>query len=440
MNGKAAISGSKAVDVPMCSRPSKPDSKPDCFYQPLGWLITYGHARVLQVQVTATCRIFLKTPLADTQNHGENMLDRAGPLRGLRVVEMAGLGPAPFACMMLADMGAEVVRIARPGQAPLFGLDQKHNLYDRSRRTLTLNLRDADDFENALTLIDRAEVLVEGFRPGVMERLGLGPDDMLARNPRLAYGRMTGWGQDGPLKDRAGHDLNYMAISGALWSIGPDGAPPPPPQNIIADLAGGGMMLVTGVLAAVLNARKTGQGQTVDVCMSDGSALMMTLQYGLMAGGAWDDSKRGGNVLNGGAAYYRCYETADGGYVALGPIEPQFFATLLQTLELENDPRFAQQYGNQSQMHPALEQLFASKTRDDWATILTDVDACFAPVLSMAEAPKHPHNIARGTFVETDGVLQPAPVPRFSATPSDPPTHGDAGTVSLDEVLTRWSD
>lgn len=369
------------------------------------------------------------------------MLDRNGPLRGLRVVEMAGLGPAPFCAMMLADMGAEVVRIARLNQKPLFGLEQKHNLYDRSRRSLTLDLRDPKGLAQAKTLISKSEVLIEGFRPDVMERLGLGPDDVTPDNPKLVYGRMTGWGQDGPLRDRAGHDLNYMAISGALWSIGPEGSPPPPPQNIIADLAGGGMMLLTGVLAATMNARATGKGQVVDACMSDGAALMMTLQYGLNAGGAWDDSKRGGNVLNGGAAYYRCYETADGGYVALGPIEPQFFATLLEHVGLTDDPLFAKQYDPDAQgkMQAALEQLFSSKVRSEWELILTQVDACFAPVLSMTEAPSHPHNIARGTFIDTDGVVQPAPVPRFLGTPSDDPTHGDAGMVEFDEVIERWN-
>jgi alpha-methylacyl-CoA racemase len=369
------------------------------------------------------------------------MLDRNGPLKGLRVVEMAGLGPAPFACMMLADMGAQVARLARPGQKPLFGLDQKYNLYDRSRQTVTLDLRTPEDHVQARALIDRAEVLIEGFRPGVMERLTLGPDDVMPRNPRLVYGRMTGWGQTGPLKDRAGHDLTYMAISGALWSIGPAGLPPPPPQNIIADLAGGGMMLLAGVLAGVLHARKTGTGQVVDACMSDGAALMMVLQYGLKAAGLWDDTARGGNVLNGGAAYYRCYETRDGGYVALGPIEPQFFATLLDHIGCAQDPAFADQYdpATQSAMQTTLTKIFRSKPRDAWQTILEQVDACCAPVLSMTQAPDHPHNIARGTFVTSDGVLQPGPVPRFSQTPSDPPSHGDAGTTNVQDVLNRWT-
>ena len=368
------------------------------------------------------------------------MLDRNGPLRGLRVVEMAGLGPAPFCAMMLADMGAEVVRIARPNQKPLFGLEQRHNLYDRSRRSLTLDLRDTKELAKAKILISRAEILIEGFRPGVMERLGLGPDDVTSDNPKLVYGRMTGWGQNGLLKDRAGHDLNYMAISGALWSIGPEGSPPPPPQNIIADLAGGGMMLLAGVLAATMSARTTGKGQVVDACMSDGAALMMTLQYGLNAGGAWEDNKRGGNVLNGGAAYYRCFETSDSGYVALGPIEPQFFATLLEHIGLRDDSRFAQQYDSnaQEEMHTVLETVFASKTRRAWEDILTEVDACFAPVLSMTEAPQHPHNISRRTFVETDGIVQPAPVPRFVGTPSDEPTHGDAGAINFEEVMEHW--
>ena len=259
------------------------------------------------------------------------MLDRAGPLRGLRVVEMAGLGPAPFCAMMLADMGAQVIRIARPGQKPLFGLEQKHNLYDRSRQSLTLDLRDAGDLEKAKTLINKAEVLIEGYRPGVMERLGLGPDVFDATNPALVYGRMTGWGQDGPLKDRAGHDLNYMAISGALWSIGPADRPPPPPQNIIADLAGGGMMLLTGVMAGVINARTTGQ-RAGRGCLHVGRGRFDdgADNTGSRQGAHGTIARAGGNVLNGGAAYYRCYTTSDGGYVALGPIEPQFFAQLLE--------------------------------------------------------------------------------------------------------------
>lgn len=369
------------------------------------------------------------------------MLDRNGPLRGLRVVEMAGLGPAPFCAMMLADMGAEVVRIARPKQQALLGLEQKYSLYDRSRRTLELDLRVPEQLAQAKALIAKSEALIEGYRPGVMERLGLGPSDVTLTNSSLVYGRMTGWGQNGPLKDRAGHDLNYMAISGALWSIGPAGSPPPPPQNIIADLAGGGMMLLTGVLAATMSARSTGKGQVVDVCMSDGSALMMVMQYGLNAAGEWDDSKRGGNMLNGGAAYYRCYDTSDGGYVALGPIEPQFFAVMLEHIGLADDPRFKNQHdwSSQDEMQTVLSNLFATKTRAQWEGILTEVDACFAPVLSMTEAPNHPHNIARGTFVETDGIIQPGPVPRFMGTPSDPPTHGDAGKVSFEDVMERWS-
>lgn len=368
------------------------------------------------------------------------MLDRNGPLKGLRVVEMAGLGPAPFACMMLADMGAEVVRIARPGQKPMLGMPQKFNIYDRSRRSVTLDLRDPEEKAQAIAIIEKAEVLVEGFRPGVMERLGLGPDNMLARNRSLVYGRMTGWGQDGPLRDRAGHDLNYMAITGTLWSIGPAGTPPPPPQNIIADLAGGGMMLVTGVLAAVLNARAGGAGQVIDVCMSDGATLMMAAQWGMKNAGLHNDALRGGNTLNGGAAWYQCYETADGGYVSLGAIEPQFFAAFLAEVGRAGDPVFADQYAPDAQapMQAALREMFLTRTRDDWAALLERVDACFAPVLSMEEAPQHPHNVARGTFVETDGVVQPGPCPRFLGTPSDPPTHGDAGTMDVAEVLAKW--
>ncbi|MEO0391277.1 MAG: CaiB/BaiF CoA-transferase family protein [Pseudomonadota bacterium] len=367
------------------------------------------------------------------------MLDRNGPLRGVRVIEMAGLGPAPFCAMMLADMGAEVIRIARPGQAPMFGLSQKHNLYDRSRRTLTLDLRDPQDHAKAQQLIDKADILIEGFRPGVMERLNLSPETVHRTNPRLVFGRMTGWGQDGPLKDRAGHDLNYMAISGALWSIGPAGTPPPPPQNIIADLAGGGMLLLSGVLAAHIHATKSGAGQVVDACMSDGAALMMTLQYGLLAAGVWDDSKRGGNALNGGLACYRCYATSDGGYIALGPLEPQFWAAFLAATGLKDDPAFASQYGPQTDMHAGLEALFASEPRSHWDALLSDIDACFAPVLPMQEAPQHPHNQARHSFVTTDGVTQPNAAPRFSDTPLDTPTHGDAGSISFDEAAQSWA-
>jgi alpha-methylacyl-CoA racemase len=343
--------------------------------------------------------------------------------------------------MMLADMGAEVIRIARPGQVAFMGLDQKYMLYDRSRQTVELDMRDAKQHAQAQQLIARAEILVEGFRPGVMERLGLGPDQMLAANPALVYGRMTGWGQTGPFADRAGHDLNYMAVSGALWSIGPGDAPPPPPQNIVADLAGGGMMLLAGVLAATLHARSHGRGQVVDACMSDGAALMMVLQYGLKAAGVDSDTPRGAGLLNGGAPWYRCYATADAGYVALGPIEPQFFAVLIDRLGLANDPSFAAQYdpAMYAGMHARLETIFASQPRAYWEELLGDVDACFAPVLSMDEAPNHPQNTDRGTFHNSQGIIQPGPAPRFSATPQDAPTHGDAGKVDFTEIMQRWS-
>jgi alpha-methylacyl-CoA racemase len=368
------------------------------------------------------------------------MLNRNGPLKGVRVVEFAGLGPAPFACMMLADMGAEVVRIARPGQKPLFGIDQRYNLYDRSRPSITLDLRDTDDHAQALSLCDRADIVIEGYRPGVMERLGFAPATLLARNPRLVFGRMTGWGQEGPLKDRAGHDINYMAISGALWAIGPADAPPPPPQNIVADLAGGGMMLVTGVLAALTHARAHGEGQVVDTCMSDGAALMMVMQYGLKAAGIGHAGARGSDILNGGSAWYQCYETKDGGYIAIGAIEPQFFAALTSAVGRADDPIFARQYDPDAQaaMQEALRALFLEKTRDEWAGILDDIDACAAPVLSLDEAPAHPHNAARGTFVTTGDIVQPGPCPRFSATPSDPPTDGDAGQITVEKVLAAW--
>ena len=274
---------------------------------------------------------------------------RSGPLKGVRVVEMAGLGPAPFSAMHLADLGAEVVRVARPGQKYPFPIKEKFNIYDRSRRSVVLDLQ-TDDGQAALwQLLERAEILIEGFRPGVMEKLGFGPDEVLGRSPALVYGRMTGWGQTGPLAQAAGHDLNYAALSGAIWSVGDADAPPTVPLNVVGDLAGGAMMLSVGVLAALTHARATGQGQVVDTAMTDGSALMMAMQYGFLSAGFWNDNERGSNFLNGGMAWYGCYETLDRQYVALGCLEPQFYAEFLERMGLTNDPVFKDQYTSTTQ-------------------------------------------------------------------------------------------
>jgi len=367
------------------------------------------------------------------------MLIRNGPLKGVRVIEMAGIGPAPFAAMHLADMGAEVVQIARPGQTFPLPIADKHNLFNRSRRSLMLDLRQADDTEKLWALIERAEIMIEGFRPGKMEKLGFGPDAVLARNPRLIYGRMTGWGQSGPLAHAAGHDLNYAAITGAVHGLGEADRPPPAPMNLIADQGGGAMMLNVGILAALTHARATGKGQVVDAAMCDGVNLLMTMQHGLAAGGAWS-GKRSGDFINGGMAWYRCYETADGQFISIGCVEPQFFAEFLRLTGLSDDPRFAAQYehGAQAAMRKALTELFLTRTQAEWCEVLEGSDACFAPVVPLAEAATHPHNLARQSFVTVDGVEMPAAAPRFSLTPSDTPTTGDVGPVLFDEILEHW--
>jgi alpha-methylacyl-CoA racemase len=369
------------------------------------------------------------------------MLQRSGPLKGVRIVEMAGLGPAPFAAMHLADLGAEVVRIARPGQKFPLPIDAKYNLFNRSRRSLTLDLTKARDVDRLWQLIERAEVLIEGFRPGKMEKLGFGPEQVQARNPALVYGRLTGWGQEGPLAHAAGHDMNYAAITGAVWGLGDADRPPPAPMNLIADQGGGAMMLNVGILAALTHARATGQGQVVDTAMTDGVNLLMTMQHGLAACGAWSD-KRSGDFINGGVAWYRCYETGDGKYVSVGCVEPQFFAELLALLGLTHDPRFADQYAAAAQagMMDALTALFQTATQQEWCDILEGSDACFAPVVSLAGAPDHAHNRARGSFVTVDGIEMPAPAPRFSRTPPETPTTGDAGEIGLEEILEHWGN
>jgi alpha-methylacyl-CoA racemase len=345
----------------------------------------------------------------------------SGPLAGIRIIEIAGIGPGPFCGMMLADHGAEVIRIDRPGGQALVG-DPAKDLLNRSRLSVNIDLKKPEGIAAVRRLAASADGLIEGFRPGVMERLGLGPDTLIADNPKLVYGRMTGWGQDGPYAQAAGHDLNYIALSGVLDACGRAGDKPTPPMNLIGDFGGGGMMLAFGMVAALLSARTTGQGQVVDCAMTDGSAVLATMIWSLRATGRWNDA-RGTNFLDTGAHFYDCYETADGKFISIAPVEPQFYADLIARLGLAEDSDFHVQ--NDPRRWPALkvklDALFRTRTRDEWCAVLEHTDACFAPVLSMAEAPSHPHNQARGTFIEVDGITQPAPAPRYSGTPTAPP-------------------
>jgi alpha-methylacyl-CoA racemase len=358
----------------------------------------------------------------------------AGPLAGIRVVEFEGIGPAPYCGMLLADLGADLVRVARPhaergpliqhaGGAPI----------DRGRTVVMLDLKRDAGRGDALALLERADALVEGLRPGVMERLGLGPDIVLGRNPRLVYGRITGWGQEGPWARAAGHDLTYIALSGALAAMGEPGRPPLPPLNLVGDYGGGGLFAAFGILAALLHAGRTGQGQVVDAAMIDGASSQMTMIYGMLAAGRWS-LQRGANLLDGGAPFYRCYECADGRFIAVAAIEPQFFRAMMQGLSL--DPAAWDQADRSC--WPALAEeiarVVARRPRDAWAAAFDGTDACVAPVLSMDEAPEHPHNRARGAFV--DAPAQPAPAPRFSATPAAVGADRRADTAA---VLARWA-
>jgi alpha-methylacyl-CoA racemase len=335
-----------------------------------------------------------------------------GPLNGVKILEFSGIGPGPFCGMLLSDMGADVLRIDRKGG----DRGEKTHVTRRGRKSVALDLKQPAARDACLRLMDTADALYEGFRPGVMERLGLGPDIALARNPKLVYGRMTGWGQEGPLSQAAGHDINYIAITGALHAIG-TAERPVPPLNLVGDFGGGAMYLAVGMLAALVHARATGQGQVVDAAMSDGAASLMAAFYGHMAGGRWTD-RRASNGVDGGAPYYGVYKCADGSWVALGSIEPQFFAILMQKLGITDFPRDRQRDpAHWPDLRARLEVAFLAKTQADWIAIMEGSDACFAGVLSLADAPTHPHNVARGTFVTVDGVLQPAPAPRFSRTP-----------------------
>jgi alpha-methylacyl-CoA racemase len=356
-------------------------------------------------------------------------MNMAGPLQGIRIIELAGIGPGPFAGMMLADHGAEVIRVDRPGAR----IDARDPLL-RGRRVIGVDLKSAEGKALVLDLVKSADALFEGFRPGVTERLGLGPAECHAVNPKLVYGRMTGWGQFGPYANAAGHDINYIALAGALHAYGRAGEKPTPPINMVGDFGGGGMMLAFGMVSALLHAKTTGQGQVIDCAMTDGAAALMAMIWGFRANGIWKD-ERGVNLLDTGAHMYDTYECADGKWISIGSLEPQFYALLLEKTGLKDDADFAAQMN--SAQWPALKErltaLFKTRTRDDWCADMEMTDVCFAPVLSMSEAPHHPHNAARGTFVEADGVMQPAPAPRYSATVSDAPRM--TKTADTDAIL-----
>ncbi|MFC0283462.1 CaiB/BaiF CoA transferase family protein [Camelimonas abortus] len=357
--------------------------------------------------------------------------EATGPLKGVRIVEFAGIGPGPFAAGMLGDMGADVIRLDRVGSR---FTAQKFSA--RGRRVVDVDLKDPQAIENVLKLLEGADALIEGFRPGVMERLGLGPDVVLARNPKLVYGRMTGWGQEGPLAHAAGHDINYISITGALAAIGPKDGRPAAPLNLVGDFGGGALYLVAGILAGIISARATGRGQVVDAAMCDGAVSLMSMFYEFAASGAWKE-ERESNLLDGGAHFYGAYETKDGKYVSIGSIEPQFYALLREKAGLTDADFDAQM--DQSKW-PALREkiaaVFRTKTRDEWNAIMEGTDVCYAPVLTMSEAMENAHLKARKTFVEVDGVVQPAPAPRFSATPS---SVRKVSAAKLADVVAEWS-
>jgi alpha-methylacyl-CoA racemase len=365
----------------------------------------------------------------------------AGPLAGIRVIELPNIGPVQFAGMLLADMGADVLRLDRASDVAIgsnvAGFVSPYSVIDRGRRSAGIDLKHEDGAEIVLRVCERADVLVEGFRPGVAERLGIGPDACRARNERLVYARMTGWGQDGPLAGDVGHDINYLSLAGVLWHIGPQGGAPVPPINLLADFGGGGSLVVMGILAALVERAASGKGQTVDAAMVDGSAQLMSIFFGIDAMHGWGD--RGTNILDGGAHFYNVYATADGQYISIASYEPKFYANLLRLLALDDlDP--AQQMDREQ--WPALRErfatIFAAKSRNEWVEFFAGTEVCFAPVLPMSEARAHPHNIARGTFIEVDGAPQPAPAPRFERTPSEVRRAPVAAGADTDTVLLDW--
>ncbi len=360
-----------------------------------------------------------------------------GPLNGVKIVEVGGIGPGPFCAMMLSDMGADVLHVVRKDEKPK--MDQKYEVLHRGRRSLGIDLRNPKGVEALLRLVDKADALQEGFRPGVMEKLGLGPDVCLARNPRLVFARMTGWGQEGPMAQAAGHDINYIALTGALHSVGQRGDKPVAPLNLVGDLGGGGMLQAFGMVCALLEAQRSGKGQVVDTAMVDGSAILMAMFYGMHAGGLWNGNKRGVNLLDGGTFFYDTYETADGKHVAIGSIEPQFYAELIKRMKIE-DPDFEEQmdFSKWKVRREKLTALFKTRTRDEWCKDLEGSDACFAPVLTFDEAMEHPHNRARNIFVDVGGVRQPAPAPRFSRTVCETPTPAPDLGADTEEALADW--
>ncbi|MBL4781612.1 MAG: CoA transferase [Porticoccaceae bacterium] len=364
----------------------------------------------------------------------------SGPLTGLKVIELAGIGPAPMAAMMLSDMGAEVIRVDRLTASGLgIPMPKQFNFLGRGRKSIALDLKNPEGIETLLDLIDKADIVIEGFRPGVMERLGMGPDVCLARNPKLVFGRVTGWGQEGPLSKSAGHDLNYIALSGALHAIGrSNDEPPTPPLNLVGDFGGGTMFIVVGILAALHEVKNSGKGQVVDAGMVDGALSLMTSIYGMHAGGNQSD-ERASNILDSGAHFYNVYETRDGKYVSIGSIETKFYAMLLDKLGLDPDslpPQMERE--SWPAMKEKFKEIFLTKTRDEWCELMENTDICFAPVLSLAEAPDYAHNKERGSFVDVEGVMHPAPAPRFSATPSSIKSATPATGIHTDEVLADW--
>ncbi|MEH6590922.1 MAG: CaiB/BaiF CoA-transferase family protein [Halioglobus sp.] len=356
-----------------------------------------------------------------------------GPLNGYTVIELAGIGPAPMGGMMLADMGAELIRVDRAG-----GVDPRisEKVSGRGKKSVVLNLKDPDGVETLLRMVENADVIIDPFRPGVCEKLGIGPDECMARNPRLVFARMTGWGQDGPLAQAAGHDINYISITGALYATGRAGEKPVPPLNLVGDMGGGGMLLVNGVLAALLETANSGKGQVIDVAMVDGAAQLMWMFHNFEAMGIWDATKRESNMLDGGAHFYDTYECSDGEYISIGSIEPQFYALLKQAAQLDEDA-FGDQHNRQlwPQMKEQITEVFKSKTQAQWCEIMEGTDVCFAPVLSFTDAPSHPANVARNTYFELDGVTQPAPAPRFSRTPSKVSHACHSAGADTDDVL-----
>ncbi len=358
-----------------------------------------------------------------------------GPLKGIKVVEMAGIGPGPFCAMMLSDMGAEVIRVDRLAHK---GSGHRANVLNRGRRSIAVDLKNPQGVDTVKKLIDQADVVIEGFRPGVMERLGLGPEECLGRNPRLIFGRMTGWGQHGPLALAAGHDINYISIGGALGAMGHPDRPPSPPLNLVGDFGGGAMYLLAGVLAALVERASSDKGQVIDAAMTDGTASLLTPFYGMMAMGMWT-TQRNDNRLDGGAHYYGSYTCSDGKHISIGSIEPQFYALLLELCGID-DPEFLKQNEKESwaSLRQKLEELFATKTQAQWCELLEGTDVCFAPVLNLAEAPQHPHNKARASFIEFEGITQPAPAPRFSRSQSGIQSAAAIAGEHSEEILRDW--